>query len=341
MYYIIYQTAFTGDIVLSASIISTIKKFNPESRILFVTTPVGESILHNDKRIERIVVYDKRVRDKGLAGLCKKAKEIRDIINGDSSVFISLHRFIRASIIGYLSGAKIRAGFKGSVFSFLYNRRIDYRFGIHEIDRNFELLIAAFEKASTGLKAERPELFFFKKDYAKVKNKIKKTFNLKNKIVSIAPGSVWATKRWPAEYFMELIHTLDEGNIKVILIGGKEDRELCRSLGYRNTLNLAGELSLLESAAAISFSRAIVTNDSAPLHLASAVNTPAVALFGATTLRFGFGPLSDGSIVLENNELKCRPCGRHGAKRCAKKHFACMKSITPASVMGAVMKIIE
>jgi heptosyltransferase II len=341
MDYIIYQTAFIGDIILSTSIISTIKKSDPESRIIFVTTPVGESILCNDKRIERIIIYDKRTRDRGPAGLLKKVKEIRGIIDGKSSVFISLHRFIKASIIGYLSGAKIRAGFKGSVLSFLYNRRADYRFGIHEIERNFELLSAALGDATAGLKAERPELFFQKKDYAKVKNKIKKAFHSNAKIVSIAPGSVWATKRWPAGYFMELIHALDLRNIKVILIGGKEDIELCRSLGYGNTLNLAGELSLLESAAAISLSAALVTNDSAPLHLASAVNTPSVAIFGATILQFGFGPLADGSLVLGNNELKCRPCGRHGAKRCAKEHFACMKSIAPGMVTDAIIKILE
>jgi heptosyltransferase II len=340
MYYIIYQTAFIGDIVLSASLLGTIKISDPGSRIIFITTPAGESILRNDKRIERIIVYDKRARDSGLTGLLRKAREIRKIIDPDNSVYISLHRFIKASIIGILCGAEIRAGFKGSVFSFLYNRRIKYRFGIHEIQRNLELFNAATDNVYKIMKAENPMLFFSKQEYAGVKNKIKNAFNPGDKIVSVAPGSVWATKRWPAEYFRELINVLERRKVKVLLIGGKDDIELCSSLECGNTLNMAGELSLSESAIAIGMSRALVTNDSAPLHLASAVNTPAVSIFGATTLQFGFGPLSDGSVVLENNGLGCRPCGRHGAGRCAKKHFECMKSIAPGMVIEAVIKIL-
>jgi heptosyltransferase-2 len=341
MYYTIYQTAFIGDIILSASMINTIKQADSKNKIIFVTTPAGETILRNDKRLERIVVYDKRVQDKGLTGLLKKAKEIKNIINGESSVFISPHRFIRASLMGSLSGSEIRMGFKGSAFAFLYNRKVPYRFGIHEIERNFELLCAAFGAAFTELKPERPELFFSEDDSARVKSKIYKMFNLQDKIISIAPGSVWPTKRWPAEYFMELIHSLDALKIKVILIGGKDDRGLCDSLEYGNTLNLAGELSLPESAAAIGMSRVLISNDSAPLHLASAVNTPTVAIFGATTPHLGFGPLADRSVVIENNELKCRPCGRHGSKRCVKEHFACMKSIAAGRVRDAVVKIIN
>lgn len=341
MYYIIYQTAFIGDIILSASMIDIIKKADPESKIIFVTTPAGEPLLRNDKRIERIVVYDKRGYDQSITGLLNKIKEIKNIVDKEESVFISPHRFLRAAIMGYFSGSKIRAGFKGSFFSLLYNRRVLYKYGIHEIRRNFELLSAVFGNALACLTPERPGLFFSEDDTAQVKQKIFSVFNRHDKIISIAPCSVWETKRWPADCFMELIHGLDALKIKVILIGGKDDRELCDSLAFGNTLNLAGELSLIGSAAAIGISRALVCNDSAPLHLASAVNTPTVAVFGATTPELGFGPLADGSVVIENSDLECRPCGRHGSRRCAKKHFACMRSIPTGRVMESLMKIID
>lgn len=340
MYYIIYQTAFIGDIILSSSMINTIKQADPKSNIIFVTTPIGKSVLHNDMSIDKIIVYDKKKLDKGLSGLLTKAKEIRKITHGERSIFISPHRFLRAALMALLSGSGIRAGFKGSVFSFLYNRRVRYQFGIHEVTRNFRLLRAVFDH-SFNLEPERPKLFFSQYDLEKVKKKIFNIFHPDDKIVSIAPGSVWPTKRWPAEYFTNVIHALDKAGIKVLLIGGDGDRKLCESLERGNTLNLAGELSLPESAAAIGMSRALVSNDSAPLHIASAVNTPTVAIFGATTSHLGFGPLADGSVVLENNELECRPCGRHGSERCAKKHFACMNSITSGSVIDALMKIIK
>ena len=132
MNYIIYQTAFIGDIILSTSLIAAIKQADPQARIIFITTPIGESVLRNDERIDHIIVYDKRKQDKGISGFLNKKKEILDITAGDS-VFISPHRFLRASIFGYLTHSKIRAGFGNSALSFLYNRLAEYKYDIHEI----------------------------------------------------------------------------------------------------------------------------------------------------------------------------------------------------------------
>ncbi len=340
MYYIIFQTAFLGDIILSASMIKTIKQLDPQGKIIFITTPAGKTILHNDKRIHKIIVYDKQARDKGIIALMRKVKEVKKITAGDESVFISPHRFLRASLFGYLSGAKIRAGFKVSSLSFLYNRRVSYRFGIHEVYRNFGLLRAVFGDRLMNNTADRPELFPHEDDYERVKNIIYNFFLPVNKILAIAPGSVWSTKRWPYENFKELIQMLRRNDFLILLIGGKEDMRLCEALTSDDILNLSGELTMLESAAAISLCKALVTNDSAPLHIASAMNIPTVAIFGATTPYLGFSPLAERSVILENTGLECRPCGRHGGSKCSKKHFACMKSITPEIVLNAVMKIV-
>ncbi|MDY6970548.1 MAG: glycosyltransferase family 9 protein, partial [Spirochaetota bacterium] len=90
----------------------------------------------------------------------------------------------------------------------------------------------------------------------------------------------------------------------------------------------------------ISLSKAIVTNDSAPLHIASAMNIPTIAIFGATTPSLGFAPLADNSIIIEKKDIGCRPCGRHGSMKCRKKSFECMYKIYPEMVFNEIIKVL-
>ncbi len=341
MYFIIYQTAFIGDIILSTSMLKSLKDEYPQSSIIFITTPTGKNILENSKEIDSFIIYDKHGVDSGLSGIYKISKKIKEITKHNKSIYISPHRYIRASILGFLIGAEARAGFRNSAFSFLYNRVVPYDYGIHEIERNFMLLSAALPDRLKNSIPANPQLFPSEADVEKVKELISARFGKSGKLVSIAPGSVWKTKRWPEDYFNELIKLLVDKGYCLILIGGKEDTHLCETMSSNNVLNFIGRLSLLESAAAIGLTDIIVTNDSAPLHMASAMDVPAIAIFGSTTPSLGFGPLSSNSVVLENNDLECRPCGRHGGNRCKKKHFECMHNITPAMVLNEIKKIIE
>ena len=340
MNYIIYQTAFIGDIILSTSMITTINEVDPESKIIFITTPAGETILKNDKRI-RIMVYDKKGKDRGFYGLLKFKNKIKALISNDDTIYISPHRYIRASLLGFLLNIKIRAGFKNSALPFLYNRKVKYTTGIHEIERNFELLRVVFNNRLSDMNPPIPVLYPSGEDYKRIKSITASFLNKYKQIICIAPGSVWETKRWPAGNFRELIRMLHSKGRGVILIGSKEDKGLCDSLVMDGVLNLSGELSILESCAVISMSRVLICNDSAPLHMASAMKIPAVAIFGATTPDLGFGPLSPGSVVLENNSINCRPCGRHGGNKCSEKHFQCMHGIKPEIVFKAVSGIIS
>ena len=339
MYYVIYQTAFIGDIILATSMVKTIRDIDTYAGIFFVTTPVGKEILLNNDNIEEVIVYDKRSRDKGITGIINIANEIKRRTTGSETIFISPHRFTRASVVGVLSGSKKRIGFSNSSLSFLYNRDVPYRFGIHEVERNFELLRAVFDDIGNR-NPGRPELFPTDEDYSKVREMVYSQTGADRRIVSIAPGSVWPTKRWPFERFHQLILLLRNKGIYVILLGGKEDQQMCESLSGDCALNLAGRLSILESAAAISLSKAVVTNDSAPLHIASAMNIPTIAIFGATTPSLGFGPLADNSIILENSEIECRPCGRHGSMKCRMKNFDCMNKIYPEMVFNEIVKVV-
>jgi heptosyltransferase-2 len=148
----------------------------------------------------------------------------------------------------------------------------------------------------------------------------------------MAPGSVWATKRWP--YYAQLAHELRDA-ARIAVIGAKSDQALALEIVAATkgqAVDATGALSLLASAELIGRSALLVTNDSAPLHLASAMNTPTIAVFGPTVPEFGFGPLADRAIVAGHTDLACRPCDRHGPQRCPLGHWRCMREITPAAV---------
>ncbi|MBM2841153.1 MAG: hypothetical protein HW412_1681, partial [Bacteroidetes bacterium] len=126
--------------------------------------------------------------------------------------------------------------------------------------------------------------------------------------------------------------------------GGKEDAALCEEIGNAispvNVLNAAGELSLLQSAELIRQCILLVSNDSAPMHLAVGVRTPVVAIFGATVPRFGFAPRGKRDIVAEINDLLCRPCSIHGGDRCPIKTFVCMNDLSPQLVHAKVQTVL-
>jgi ADP-heptose:LPS heptosyltransferase len=125
----------------------------------------------------------------------------------------------------------------------------------------------------------------------------------------------------------------------VFLLGSKADTGLCDEIisqaGHPGAVNLAGQLSYLDSASLMKQAKMNFTNDSAPMHLASSVNAPVTVIYCSTIPGFGFGPLSEDSAVAETDEaLSCRPCGLHGLKACPEKHFRCALTIPVNKLMA-------
>ncbi len=194
---------------------------------------------------------------------------------------------------------------------------------MHETDRN-QLLIESL----TGKVKARPVLYPSKEDYQSVEALIKNPF------ITIAPGSVWFTKTFPEYKWIDLITSvLNKRPLATIyLLGSPDEKEKCerirKELNSPNVIVLAGTLSLLQSAALMVKAEMNYSNDSAPMHLCSAMNAPATAVYCSTIPEFGFGPLSDISFVVQTREkLDCRPCGLHGYRSCPLIHFKCAHSI--------------
>jgi heptosyltransferase-2 len=154
------------------------------------------------------------------------------------------------------------------------------------------------------------------------------------RFAALAPGSIWGTKRWP--YYAELAAALDRTSV---IVGGMEDVPLADSIvatAPGRVVSAAGALSLRASAALIERASVLITNDSAPLHLATAVGTPVVALFGPTVPEFGFGPRGPGDVILGMADLACRPCSSHGPPTCPLGHHRCMRDLSVETVAKAV-----
>jgi heptosyltransferase-2 len=246
---------------------------------------------------------------------------IRYIRSEKYDYVINAQRFFVTGLITVLSGATHTIGFDKNPLSALFSQRIKHHIsksgkGVHEVQRNLNLI----EEITDG-SFVKPKLYPTKADYQSVARS--------DEYVCIAPASVWFTKQFPANKWIELITKLPD-KYTVILIGSKIDIALCEEITSRLTthdsrlLNLAGKLSFLESAALMKNAKMNFVNDSAPLHFASAMNAPVTAFFCSTIPAFGFGPLSDVSFISQiDYDLYCRPCGLHGYKKCPEGHFKC------------------
>ena len=190
-------------------------------------------------------------------------------------------------------------------------------------------------------KMDLPHLHWEDRDYQKLIKRKNLKFPLDQVYFCIAPGSLWPTKQWPWDLFLQLILMFNKKGFKVVLIGAEEERSIGEKCQSPQCHSFIGDLSLMESVMVLSRSKALISNDSGAMHLGSLLNHPSLALFGPTVPELGFSPWNTRGFVFENKELLCRPCGQHGSRQCPIGTHRCMTSIDPASVFTRAMEIIE
>jgi heptosyltransferase-2 len=333
---LIIQTAFIGDVILCTPLVKALRKTFPDSYLSFLLIPETKNVLENNPHLNETLVYDKRKR-KGIGSFLDIVTKIK---RRDFDLVVIPHRSLRSALLAYLSGIPQRIGFDRSAGSFLLNSKVVYSSNAHEVDRNLTLLSGL----NPNLSDKSPELFPSSEDISHARKLlIESGIQDKDKIVGIAPGSVWTTKRWLPERFSEACQLLmDKAKVKVLLLGSRDDRELCERIAgliKDKPMILAGSLSILQSAAVTSLCRVILSNDSAPVHIASAMKRPVVAIFGSTIPEFGFAPYGVDHIIIQK-KMDCRPCGIHGKRKCPEKHFRCMKDLPVEEVFQAVLSLL-
>jgi heptosyltransferase II len=332
---LVIQTAFIGDAILTLPLIQILKKKYPYSSIDVVVVPRTVDVFSNHPAISSIIPYDKRGKDSGLIGFFRLLKKLRA---KSYELIIIPHRSLRSALIGRLLKPSVSIGFDRSTGRLLLSNIVHYNPADHEIDRNLSLL----DPLSIQINRNELPLLYPSAEDADVVDSVLKNFNVSkdSSIVAIAPGTIWNTKRWPPDRFAALCRQLSSACSAVILIGGKEDIALCEEITgmakSKNIFNAAGKLSLLQSAELIKLSRVVISNDSAPMHIAVAIKTPVIAIFGATVPEFGFAPRGKNDILIEIKGLKCRPCSIHGGDKCPIETFECMMAISAEMVFNQV-----
>jgi heptosyltransferase-2 len=320
---LVVQTAFLGDVVLTIPLLNALA--TRHGPVDVITTPMAASLLEAHPAVRTAIPFEKRGADGGVLGLLRLARRLRT--NGYRRVYLP-HRSWRTAAMALAAGIPERIGFSDSPAAMTYSRRVPRQQDLHETSRLLALAPGEHRvEFDLGLTPEdRAGADAWLKDHA-----------VQEPFIAVAPGSVWGTKRWPG--YPELAQLIGSA---VVVVGGPGERELAASIVRgcpEGCVSAAGAITLRESAAIIERAQLLVTNDSAPLHIAGAVGTPVVVIFGPTVPAFGFGPLGPEDVIVERQGLDCRPCSSHGPETCPLGHHRCMNDIDVATVLRAVERV--
>ena len=326
----VVQTSFLGDVVLTTPLIAHLARSGP---VDVVTTPAGAGLLAGNPDVRRAIPFDKRGAEGGPGGLWRLAKSIG--AGGDGVAYLA-QGSLRSAALATLGGYRERVGFDTSDGRWLYTRRVRYVREQHHAERLLRLAVgneATIDRASLV-----PRLFPSTADRDAVDALLHVRQATSERLIALAPGSIWGTKRWPG--FPALASAL-RAHGQVVVIGGPDDRELATAIvDASGAIDATGRLSLLASAELIRRSVLLVTNDSLPQHLASAMGTKTVTIFGPTIPGFGFGPLAPGSIAVGHASLTCRPCHPHGPAVCPLGHHLCMRDLSDQVVLSQALNVL-
>jgi heptosyltransferase II len=323
----VVQTAFLGDVVLTTPLLAALAERHGPLDV--VTTPRAAPLLETHAAVRRVIPYDKNGRDRGLQALVRLSWRLE--AEGYEAAYLP-HRSLRTAVLAWLARIPQRVGFQDGWPWFYTDARLRPAHG-HEIDR---LLALADVRPHHQT---RPSLGVTAHDRAAAERLLQEDA-IGHGFVAFAPGSIWGSKRWP--YYGPLGEALAGRGTAVVAVGSQDDAALgdevvraTRAAGGR-AVTACGRLTLRETAALLALASVLVTNDSAPLHLAQAVETPTVAVFGPTIPAFGFGPRGPRDVALGLEGLSCRPCHHHGPPVCPLVHHRCMRDLTVEQVLHAI-----
>jgi len=322
---LLVDTSFLGDVLLAEPLVRRLAAKHPGA-LDVLTTPAAAPLLGNHPDLREVLSFDKRGQDRGFTGLWRLARRLRG--RGYARVYCS-HRSWRTAMLLWMARIPVRVAYDNASAGFLYTACVPYPKELHEVERSLAL--------AGGGAWERPQVYPSSGERARAAELLPQTG-----AIALAPGSVWATKRWPAAHFHSLAQALLADGHRLVLLGSAEDRELPAAIaaGAEGVVDLAGACSLRESFAVLERCAAMVSNDSLPLHLGTAAAIPVVALFCSTVPAFGFGPRGPRDQVLEVPDLPCRPCGIHGHSACPEGHFRCGEDLAPKRVLAAVRQAL-
>ena len=333
---LVIRLSSIGDIVLSTPIYRILKKKFPNSQIDILTKSEFAEILQYNPNIDNVLCFQK---NDSVFNWRKK------IIFNSYDVILDLHNSLRSKILRLFSAKKNYVICKN-----IFKRTLLIKLRLNFFKKNIPIPLKYIAVGkSIGIEDDKLGLEIFIPDEIKTSaNEKLNNFLNQKKIIVISPTAKHKTKIFPKEKFIEFAKKISQlCDVNIVIIGSNTDflycKELVEKINFDKEIayNFAGKLSLLETSVLIEKCNVVVTNDSASLHIASAMKKKCVAIFGSTVREFGFFPFRTEFEIIENKNLKCRPCSHIGKNKCPKKHFKCMNDIKVDEVVEKVLKFLR
>lgn len=324
-------TGFIGDVVLTTAGSELGRRYFPNARHHFITTPVGAKALAHARGISSLTIFDKRGKSTVAAFKAVRDQLLPKLAKPNGTVLLQAHRSFRSSLLARHLGL-FTISYTEADFNFFAARTVDRVALLHEAAR-ISLLLEPLGVPRYDIAHAKPVL-----SPPGLRSEIVALLPKgEGDIVAIAPGSVWGTKRWTAHGFIELSQKYLADGRRIVLVGSQAEEAVAAEIhaalsesGDR-VANLAGRTAIEDLPALFRQCALLISNDSSPIHFASAVDLRTIGVFGATVPTMGFGPLATGSSTV-GITLPCRPCSDHGPMVCPLGHFRCMKDLSADTV---------
>lgn len=336
---LVIKLSAIGDVALVTPSLRALRRRFPKAHLAVLVGREARELLHRSPYLDDLVVYDP-IRDGTPLGLLRLGKRLK---GQQVDLVVDFQNNRISHWLGWLSGAPHRYGVGGRRWSWLLTHRV-----IHPdsptppVEHQFRLLkLLGIEAASTHL-----ELWPGPADEARASSLIEEGWVSESQpLIAVHPGGHprWLSKRWPIERYAELIDRLARSaKARVVLTGSAAERPLGEKItrvAKSKPILAMGATSLNEMAALIRRARVFIGGDTAALHIAAAVGTPLVALFGATDPIRHLPP--SPQMKLLKKELPCSPCYRRVCPRPGQGHMECMRLISVEEVVEAVLSHLK
>ena len=319
-----------GDIVLTTPLIRRLRALFPHAQIDFVVKEAFAELVRHHPALNTVYTLPARADFASLRAMREKLQQ------KNYSAVLDLHKNFRSLYLARGLGQ----GYKKRLQKYGFRRFLLVKTGWN-LYKEIVPVYRRYLDVAAGLgiddDGQGTELFWPDEAEAGLPQFAVEFLNAGD-FVALAPGAGFATKRWPVQRFAEVARAVIASGKRCCILGSHAEQELAAEIvrAEPGCSDFTGKLSLLQSAVILSKAKRLVTNDSGLMHIAEAVGTPVVALFGSTVRELGFAPILEQSAIIENNSIDCRPCSHVGRDTCPKGHFLCMNSLDVRQVLGAL-----
>lgn len=319
-----------GDIVMNHTLFSLLKQHEPNLEIDVIAPPMARGLIRRMPEIRRHLPLDiKANRPLSYRWITASLNLRRE----DYRQAILIPRSTNAALLTLLSGIKIRTGYKQVHPGLVNDQRGDRPDNLHQ-----KITGLIPRGISIPSRLPYPRLHTDAEEIAKTIARFGIDLS-RSPMIILAPGAArWGAKKWPIESFVQLSQMLTE-KYHVCVVGGVQELSLGQTIAAEQTTNitnLCGKLTIDEVVDVIAKAECVIANDSGLMHVAAAVRTPIVGIYGPTSPET-YPPLSDSKVICWKNTL-CSPCHRN---RCPYGHHACMTGISPQEVFEKLSSLIN